>query len=77
MSSSLKMRACPLFIPLPSGTASYAQKVGLTWNLNHTLMLRAEYSRHNGTCPLLAREKDPADLVKDWDPMTPQVAVRF
>lgn len=27
--------------------------------------------------PLPARENDPADLVKDWDLMTPQVAVRF
>ena len=77
MSSSLKISACPLFVLLASGSASYAQKVGPTWNLNRNLMLRPEYSRHNGTYPLPARENDPADLVKVWDLMTPQVAVRF
>ena len=97
MSSSLKISACPLFVPLPSGTASYAQKMivnpevgvsGVGTRLGYKpgdwedlgpsqMMLRAESSRHNGTCPLPARENGRADLVKGWYPMTPQVAVRF
>jgi hypothetical protein len=56
---------------------SHAWTAGLTWNVNRYLMLRAQYSRNNGTYTLSVRENDPAGLVKDWDLFAIQVAVRF
>jgi outer membrane receptor protein involved in Fe transport len=55
----------------------HAWTAGLTWNPSQYMMLRAQYSRHNGTYSLAARENDPADLVKDWDLFALQFAVRF
>jgi hypothetical protein len=45
--------------------------------MNRYLMLRAQYTRNNGTYSLSVRENDPAGLVKDWDLFALQVAVRF
>mgnify|MGYP003382453702 CR=1 FL=1 len=55
----------------------HAWTAGLTWNPSQYMMLRAQYSRHNGTYSLAERENDPADLVKDWDLFALQFAVRF
>lgn len=55
----------------------HAWTAGLTWNPTQYMMLRAQYSLHNGTYTLSTRENDPTDLVKDWDLFALQFAVRF
>jgi hypothetical protein len=51
--------------------------LGVRWDLNPNLMLRLDYERHQGTYSLATRENDPAGLVKDWDLVALQLAVRF
>jgi hypothetical protein len=56
---------------------NHAWSAGLTWNPNKHLMLRAQYTRNNGTFPLSPRENDPSGLAKEWDLFALQIAVRF
>jgi len=51
--------------------------LGVRWDLNPHVMLRAQYERHQGTYTIAARENDPATLVEDWDLFALQLAVRF
>lgn len=51
--------------------------LGVRWDVNPHLMLRADYQHYQGTYSLATRENDPADLVPDWDLFALQIAVRF
>lgn len=51
--------------------------VGATWHVNRNLMLRAEYSRREGTYALSPRENDPGSLRRDWQLFAAQIALRF
>ena len=64
------------YVP-PFDFYAHAWTAGLTWTPNAHVMLRAQYSRTNGTYTLSVRENDPADLIKDWDLFALQIAVRF
>ncbi len=51
--------------------------LGVRWDINRYVMVRADYQRHQGTYTLAIRENDPAALVRDWDLFALQIAVRF
>ncbi len=50
---------------------------GVTWDVNQHLMLRAEYSRRDGTYILSARENPLSELERKWHYLALQIAVRF
>ena len=56
---------------------SHIWTLGVRWDVNPYLMVRADYQRYQGTYSLSTRENDPADLVPDWDLFALQIAVRF
>ncbi|WP_295433619.1 TonB-dependent receptor [uncultured Thiodictyon sp.] len=61
----------------PSDYFAKIWSLGVRWDLNPHVMLRAQYERHQGTYTIAARENDPATLVEDWDLFALQLAVRF
>jgi hypothetical protein len=61
----------------PGDFYAHIWTLGVRWDVNPHLMLRADYQRHQGTYSLSSRENDPAQLVPDWDLFALQIAVRF
>lgn len=52
--------------------------LGLRWDITPRLMVRLDYQRHQGTYALSFRENpDPDQLVRDWDMIAIQAAIRF